>query len=234
MKKRVPTALAFMGLIFAALGIPFLVVFFPWRLPDELRLRASARTTEGTVTVRESTSMRENNVRVSKYAFTFKTDDGTSRTALCYETGDSLQVGSRAVVEYLASEPSTARIRGCRLSPFGWGAGFVMIFPLVGVGMIFVVLRARRRVAWLLANGRFCLGHVTAVDATNVSVNHQTRYAVSVSYQEGTVERVGRYYALGEEAELAQQKMREATGVGVLHDPEHPERILLVDELVRD
>lgn len=231
--KRVPLVLLVFGIVFGGFGMPFLLLFFPWRIVDEVRLNMSPRVTqEAVVDSREETAMEENDRDVFKYAFTYTPADGITRTGICYKTGDDLSAGSRVTVEYLAGTPSVARIKDCRLSPFGWAAGFVVIFPLVGFGMAYFTLQARWRLFRLLRYGRFSSGRVEAVESTNMRVNNRLRYRVTVSYTDDFTERKTSYSAYGEDVILAENRRENGATVGLLYDPSHPDRVFLVDELL--
>lgn len=232
--RRIPRTIIAMGMIFALFSVPFMTVFFPWRLLDDLWLNAGAQVArDGVVDACVATSMTENNQRVFKFEFSFTPGGGARRTGSCYASGVSRDAGSRVAVEYLPSRPAVARIEGCRLSAFHWAAGFVILFPLIGVAMVFFAVRARRRVVRLLADGVFSAGRIESVEATAVRVNNQTRYRVTVVFKDGTTDRRSSYSAYGPEAELAEQKRAEGAVVGVLCNPADPSQILLIDELVR-
>jgi hypothetical protein len=231
--KRVPAVLIIFGLFFGLFGSIFLFIFFPWRIADELRLNIHAKTaSDATVTVRAETNMRENEVRVYRYEFSYTTDEGAIRPGHCFLRGGAIAEKARVMVEYLPGNPDVARIKGCRLSPFGWGGIFVVIFPLVGFGMVFFSLRSRRRLRAILSYGRFSSGKIESVDATNVRVNKQMQYKVQVSFQDDFADRTTYYYAYGDQATLAENKRTSGAPVGILYDPSNPSRILLVDELL--
>lgn len=221
------------GLIFSGMGVPFLYIFFPWRLLDELSLNTSGTTTEGIVTGKEETNMNENDRRVYRYRFSFIDNTGNHGDGVCYKTGSGFKKADKVKVQYLDSDPSICRIEKCRLSPFGWGAGFVIIFPLVGILVLFFAIRARSRKMQLLRSGLFSTGRIESVDITNVTVNNQRRYKVTVSFDDAA----GRdhstsYGAYGHDVTLATQKQQENATVGLLYHPTNPKRILLVDTLL--
>ena len=232
--RRAPLATALGGFAFIAFSIPFMVIFVPWRMADDFRLNARARVTQDAVVdVRSSTNMKENNRRVYRYEFSFTPDGGPHRSGTCYDSRGSADAGSRVIVEYLASNPAVARIQGCRLSPFGWGTLFVLLFPAVGFTIVYFTLRSRRRLLALLSDGRFSAGRIESVEATNVRVNRELRYRVTVSFKDAAgQDRTGRYHAYGGDVLLAEKKQAEKAPIGVLYDASDPSRIFLVDELI--
>ena len=233
LRGALPHAVPLFGLFFGLFGSLFVAIFFPWRIVDDILLNAAGRTTtEATVTARTETNMKENERRVHRYEFTYTPEDGVPRTGVCYETGGSSDAGSRVPVQYLSSDPSVARIKGCRLSKFGWGGGFVIIFPLVGFGIAFFSIRSRARLASLLSRGRFSSGRIESVESTNVSVNNQRRYRVTVSFKDDFADRTTSYYAYGDQVALAEEKREKQSSVGILYDPANPDRVFLVDQLL--
>ena len=231
--KRIPTAFIFVGLIISLFGLPFLLIFFPWRLADDIRLNKDAVTTsDGIVQAVTETSMSENDRRVFRCQFSFRTDDGTTHSGTCYTTHPTFRNRKRVTVEYLAADPDVARIKDCRLSGFGWGSVLTIIFPGVGVLVLFFTIRARRRLGRLLVNGQFSAGRILSVDPSNVTVNNQRQYRVTVSFSDGFDERTTKYSALGDAVALAQEKCKDEDTVGVLYNPSNPKRVFLVDELV--
>jgi len=232
--RRIPRTIIVMGVFFTLFSVPFMVMFFPWRLLDDIALNTGGRVTQdGVVDACKATGMKENDRRVFSFEFSYIPGSGDRRTGSCYATGVSREAGTRVAVEYLALRPGVARIQGCRLSPFHWAAGFVIVFPGIGVGRMFFALRARRRVARLLVDGVFSAGRIDSVEATPVRVNNQTRYRVNVVFKDAAGERRSSYSAYGAEAVLAEQKRAAGAVVGVLYDPADPSRVLLMDELVR-
>jgi hypothetical protein len=231
--RRSPLSVALAGLAFIAFSIPFMIVFFPWRLADDLRLNAHARVThDAVVDVRSETNMRENSRRVYKYEFSFTPDGGPRRKGMCYETGGSADAGSQVAVEYLPSDRAVARMQGSRLTPFGWGAVFVLLFPVFGGTFVFFTLRSRRRLVALLTDGRFSAGRIESVEGTSVSVNNQQRFRVTVSFKSAFAAHTGQYYAYGDNVALAEKKRAEGAVVGLLYDASNPQRVFLTDELL--
>ena len=232
--KSMPLGAALFGLAFFAFGIPFMVIFFPWRLPHDLLLDVFARSTrDAVVNVCAETSMNDNGRDVLRYEFSFTPEDGRRRSGTCYAVNCFVDAGSRVTVEYLAALPAVARIKGCRLSPFGWGGGFVVLFPAIGLAIVVFTFRERRRIDALLSDGRFSSGRIESVEATNVTVNKELRYRVTVSFKDSSgQDRTSSYHAYGEAVALAEAKRAEGAVIGLLYDALDSSRILLVDELL--
>lgn len=231
--RGAPAPVAFVGLLFLVLGLVFSCFFVPRRLGDDIRLNRRAAVADDAVVEHVvETSMKENERRVYRLVFSYVTGGGIRREGVCYRTGSGPGAEDRVIVEYLSDRPDTARIRGCRLSPFGAGAGFVVIFPVVGAAMIATTARSRRRILDLLIHGRFAAGRIESIHATNVRVNNQTVYKVAVSFRDGADGRMAQYRIRGPAVDRARRKSESNAIVGILVHPTDPTRILPLDPLV--
>ena len=207
------------------------------RLPiiaDDIRLDSDSHAVaQGTVLGRSKTSMQENKRYVYEYQFSFTTEDGQQHHGMCYKTASGPNQGHAVQIRYLPHNPQVSKIQGCRLSKFGWGGVFVVIFPLLGVIMTVFVLRIRAQKIALLRDGVFSSGLITGVDVTNVTVNHQRRYKVTVSFDDDEgVQHDSVYYAYGQDVFTAQSKCDSRATVGLLYRKDNPSKILLADTLV--
>ncbi|MCF7837720.1 MAG: DUF3592 domain-containing protein [Candidatus Marinimicrobia bacterium] len=228
-----PAVLLLLGGFLSLFGLLFLTIFFPRQVADEIRLnRRAQRDIEARVTAAEATSFRENEQRVYRYAFDYTGPDGIRRTGMSYRTGGPVHAeGELVPLEYLPGRPAVARLAGGRLSPFGWGAAAVAVFPLVGLGMLFFALRTRARIRFLLRHGFFSLGRIETVEPTNVRVNNQLRYRVRLVYDADGTPQIATYNAYGADVPRAQEACTAQTPVGLLYDPAHPSRILPIARL---
>ncbi|MES1195286.1 MAG: DUF3592 domain-containing protein, partial [Opitutus sp.] len=164
------------GLAFGSFGSVFLVFFFPWRALDEIRLSAGGRETPGVIIAQHETNMSVNETKVMAHRFQFTAADGTRQEGECFTTGPRWDPGLAVAVRYLPGDPAIACIEGARLNKAGWWAGFVVIFPLVGFGIVAAVVLSRRSAARLLREGHATEVDVLAVDATSTQMNYQTVY----------------------------------------------------------
>lgn len=223
----------FIGLMFLGIGGVLAGVFFPWNLGDALALDFGKPTVaEGLVMRAVKTSMSENSVTIYKYEFTFTPVGGGEISGVCYSRGRKRRSGRRVIVEYLRDSPDVCRIKGCRLDPFGYWAGFTAIFPLVGFLITFFTWRGRRRKARLLSYGAFALGSIESVQRTAVRVNNQQQFKITVSFNANGGPRQITYKAYGGEVRLAKSKMHSGEKVGLLYDPNRPKRMLLANTLI--
>lgn len=222
------------GLIFGGMGLLFTVLFFPWRFADDWRLAAdTARTTPGVITEVTKTNMSINKVRVREYGFRYTTEDGHLRQGRCYTTGEQWSINAAVKVRYLPAEPELACVEGARLSEGGWGGVFVVIFPIIGGGLIAWFVADRRRKRRLLQAGVVAEADVVSVDTTSAKVNNQDVYKIVLTapaLQGGrplTVHRVNK-----PDVNLALKHFTEKQPIFVLFDPRKPKRMVFPEALI--
>jgi hypothetical protein len=221
------------GLGFGTFGMIFVVVFFPWQFLDEWRVGASDRTTPGEIVRASESNMSLNDIKVWEYAFSYTADGGPPREGTCYTTGRHWTEGAAVTVRYVGANPDLACVEGARLSQGGLFGAFVIIFPLIGYGMVawFVVSRGRMR--RLLRDGLMTEVDIVSVDETNMKVNYQTVYRIVIqgpALQGGqpvTVKRVNKA-----DVNLALKHAREKQPVFILHDPRNPSRVIFPEALI--
>ena len=170
-----------LSLIFGGFGMVFVVFFFPWNFVSEIELGLGGNAISGDVLNVHQTSMSVNKTKVVDYEFGFTTADNVRHTALCYTTGWRWQPGASVAVRYLPRDPGVACIDGARLSEAGWAAAFVLIFPLMGFGLVGWTIRSRGRLGQLLRTGEVVEFDVTGVITTDMRINNQTVYKIMVA-----------------------------------------------------
>ena len=231
--RQSPGVIMLIGFYVLVLGSFFTFIFFPIRLLDDIRLQKSGVVTRGMVLSRERTPYSENNRNVARYRFKYDTPAGTLH-GVCYSSSVTLDQGMEVPVLYLKEQPAIARIKGCRLSKFGWGGVFVVILPCLG-GIIFIFSRrSRNRIRSLLRYGTFAVGQISEIKDIRVRVNKQPVYRVYVTFKTGAgQDTTATYPVIGDAAvRMPWDKLNNRLPVGVLHDPANPKRILLIDDLL--
>lgn len=224
---------ALFGLLFGGFGMIFVVLFFPWRIAQELELDALGRRASGVIVSQTVTSMSVNDTKVIAHRFQFTTENQVSHTAECYTTGPQWANGATIEVRYLPQDPTVACIQGARLSKVGWGAAFIVLFPLVGFGLAGWTLRARRQTGQLLHTGLVAEVDILSVEATNMKVNQQPVYKIVLTSPVGsgggplTIKRLNRA-----DVDLADRHAKEKQPLFVLYDPRKPARMLFPEALI--
>lgn len=221
------------GLFFAAFGMVFVWLFFPWRLLDDWRLDSSGHNVPGKIQSVGETNMSINDERVIEYVFAYTPEGGGKRSATCYTTGKRWDEGVEVTVRYLPDRPEVARIDGGRLSRGGAAGMLVVLFPLVGGGVLIWFATDRVRTNRLLENGKVAEMDVLAVDATRMRVNYQTVYKITLSALPETggepvvVKRWGTA-----EVNLLTSHALEKQPIFVLYDPRRPKKLIFPETLI--
>lgn len=181
MRETAPVSVFIVGLVVLTMGLLFASVFFPRRLIDQWRLDAGGtRETRGRILTARDTSLTINNVKVSGYRFEFADPDGRRIQGECFTTGRRWSEGAGVTVVHAADDPALACVKGARLGQMGAGGLLFALFPLGGVAVLAWAVRARRRVVQLLIHGQLGDFVVVSVEPTNVRINKQQQFKVSL------------------------------------------------------
>ena len=221
------------GLFFAAFGMVFVALFFPWQLPFELRLKLpDVRTAEARIERVEAMNYSINKVRVRGYDFLFSTPDGAQVRGRCYTTGQRWSEGTVTPVRYVASDPTVACLEGARLSEGGLVALLVLLFPAIGLAVAGYSLLERRRAERMLIHGTVAELRVTAVESTGVQVNKRPLYRITLARADapGTEPRVERR-SDARAVRFAMERLESHQPMFVLVDPKKPARTLWIEAL---
>lgn len=236
LRNAAPLVMAILGVVFLTMGLFFAKVFLPWRQADEWRLAAShPLSVQGRIISVEKTNLSINKAQVMCYGFEFTTaQGGASVRGECFTTGRRWSTGATVNVRYSPAEPALACPEGARLSEGSLGSAFVLIFPLVGGGIVLWVVRARRRMLWLLKNGTLGDFRVTAIEPTSVTINKQPQFKVTLQRLDlaDAEPHEVRWY---QPALLAFARERQENGQAVfgLFDPAKPKRVILPEALMQ-
>ncbi len=194
------------------------------------RFRRALAVAEGQVTrsgytgATEGGSKHRRGTPIYKNEFRFVVDD-KEYTNASYAVGARLPVGRKLTVQYLTNDPTIARIQGMRTNVFGPGVLFVMIVPLVGLGLIVFALSRRSKACRLLIHGIPTTGKLIAKEATRVKENNRTVYKLTFEFETGDG-RSGNATARTNAPERFQE-----TGEPLVYDPEYPDRAVMLDNL---
>lgn len=224
------------GLAFGSFGMIFAVIFFPWRLADDLRLASDrVSTVPGVITEVRKSNMSINDAAVMEYGFSYTPTEGDRqpRQGRCFTTGERWTKEAEVAVRYLSDTPEVACVDGARLTKGGGFGLFVIIFPLVGYGMVVFYVMSRRQTARLLREGLAAEVDILFVEETNVTMNRQRVYKIVLTTpgQAGgppvTIKRVNRA-----DLDLAGRHAADKQPVFVLYDPRKPTRLIFPEALL--
>jgi hypothetical protein len=161
---------------------------------------------------------------IYKNKFSFLVDDREYHGA-SYATGYKLPAGSAVTVEYAPGQPRLARIQGMRTNVFGPGVLFVLIFPLIGLGIISFGLASGVRACRLLAHGVPTSAKLLFKEPTNMSVNRRTVYKYAFVFKTLAGE------VCTATAKTATDRFANDAEEHILYDLRQPQRALLLDGL---
>lgn len=223
------------GLAFFIMGLVFTTVFFPRRSLDQWRLdHGESREAPGLIVSSEDTNLSINKTRVRAYAFEFAAPDGRKIVGECFTTGRRWPDAARVTVVYAADNPALACVKGARLGQMGLAGGFVVLFPLAGAGIVAWWVRARRRTVRLLTFGQLGDFAVVSVERTNVQVNKQQQFKVTLRRIDGDTpsEHTVRWHQANR-LDLVNRRKESGQAIFGLFDPLKPGHILLPELWVR-
>lgn len=237
--KRAVSKGAWRTVIFMTVLTVFFLVFssafFPagfWR--DWLMAVGTPLSAPGRVVAHERTSLSINKKPVYQTTFKYQPegrDDKASAHSYSYVSHRS--VGSVVEVEYLPDTPSVARIRGERQSAAGSLALLTLLLPLIPLTILYFNWRTRRRNRFLLRQGELGSMKVDAVEQTNMSVNKQLVYRITLTPQHEVLDARPVVIRKHDPALVRMFEKHQKTGkaIRVLYDPGNPKRMLFPDAL---
>jgi hypothetical protein len=125
-------------------------------------------------------------------------------------------------------------VKGARLGQMGMAGGFVLLFPLVGAGIVAWWVRARRRAVHLLTRGQLGDFTVVSVESTNVQINKQRQFKITLRRIDGGVpsEHTLRWHQ-SNRLELVNRRKEAGQAIFGLFDPLKPGQIVLPELWMR-
>jgi hypothetical protein len=221
--------LLFFGAVFLAMGLFFTKIFLPWKQLDEWRLAASRpAVAQGQITSVEKTNMSINDEQVMRYGFEFAAARGGLVRGECFTTGRRWSPGDAVKVRYDAIKPALACPAGARLSEGSLESAFVLVFPLVGGGIIGWGIYARRRMLWVMKNGALGDFRVTAIEPTRVEINEQPQFKITLQRIDQAVAQPHEVrWSKPELLAFARERQKNGQAVFGLFDPAKPKKVLL-------
>jgi hypothetical protein len=184
----------------------------------------------GEVTEIEKTSASEGGSKTRSGTPVYRTHyaysiAGQRITGTAYSTGRHPTVGETVEVQYALNDPKESRIEGMRRKMFGAGASFVVIFPLVGLGIAYAGLRVGLKRNHLLRHGLVAMGTMVDKKATNTQINKQTVYELTFEFTTRDGQR-HQTKVRSHQPERLQDEAQEP----LLYDPARPEKAYFLDD----
>jgi hypothetical protein len=148
-----------------------------------ITFRGETMRTNGVVTAVEETNASENGGRIRGVHYSYSVN-AAAHDGVSYVTGETdFEAGSLVIVEYLVRDHSKSRIEGMRRGMFGPAVLFVLIFPLIGLGITLGALAWGMRRGLLLVRGVAVFAKFKETRTTNTRVNKRPVYEVIHEYR---------------------------------------------------
>lgn len=214
------------GLIFVGTGSIFVLIFFPVQSVFNEKATENDVTAEGKITKVLTTNAELNGESVYKFVYTYTTPKGEF-TGQGYATGEIFDEGDELIVYYKSGKPDISMVPDLRKSEFNGFAGWLlMIFPLIGLIMLFFGTRNTVRTVGVLKVGMLAKGKLLKMEPTNTKINDQTVYAMTFKFtakdgkQYQCIAKTHKTYELEDDDEEQ-----------LFYDPNNPENAVLLDTL---
>jgi hypothetical protein len=217
------------GWIWLAFSMIFVVVFIGGSgLKAVFFSFAPTETAPGTVLRVEETNSSENDYSIYAIHYIFRIDQREQDYyGVSYTTNPAAYSEGREVqVDYQTGTPANSRMQGARMSKFGLGVLFVLIFPLVGVFLLAGGLRLGIRGLRLLRMGTMAQGTLIRKESTSTRINEQMVYKLTFEF----ADRNGTRYQTSAKTHLT-ENLQDEDFERVLYDPANPHYAVLFDNL---
>lgn len=224
--------ISFFGWFFLGFGMIFFWIFaLNCDLPSWWRFRGNLETARGKLTAVEKTSFSEGGSEHSDgtpvYAYTYRfAYGGQDYEGTSYRLGTHAEMGSDVTVEFPSHNPKCSRIQGYRAKPFAPWAGFVVIFPAVGLAIVLGRTRLGLKRRYLLKYGELTTGRLVAKERTNTEINDQPVYRLTFEF-ETTMGHTAQMVVKTHNVRPLEDDERET----LLYDPTHPTYGTTLDHL---
>lgn len=188
--------------------------------------RTGVSRAQGVVTSVRDTHASENRVKVQEVSYRFAGPGGEARSGTSYVTGSPPAQGQVVTVGFVDAMPSVSRIEGMRRATFGPAAAIVLVFPLIGLGLVLFCLRAGLGTRGLLADGRLAAAKLKSKERTNVTVNERPVMKLTFEFLAADGQRYEASESATDTAELEDEPSEQ-----LLYLPDQPRSATLVDGL---
>lgn len=214
------TPIALFAWLFAAIGMGATCAFLPMM---EITAPDYDRTSTATIEGAERSGSRENERDIYRVHYSFRDDAGVTRRGAAYSF-DYVTSGQR-LVHYIEADPAVSCLDGMRSRPFGWLPLFVLLFPIVGVGLALPQLRAGMLASHLLRHGLPTRGRLVGIEPTGTRLNRQPVMALTFEYEVDGI----RYATVVKT--LTPGPLEDDEEEAMLYDPQHPRSATTLDNL---
>ena len=215
------------GLFSLLFGIPFSIPFVSGAGLFSTSFNNNDPLTSGIITGSSDTDAKAGDIRIFKYNYQFRLEDGKIFNGYGYLTGDSLKQGDEIQIFYKQADPSKSRGVNLRNSVFGAvGAVVGLGFPVFGIIVLAFGMRKIFRQISILKKSEIAFGSLLNKKATNMKIDNSTVYALTFEF---TASDSTQYQVLVKSKDtyrLTDNKLEK-----LAYDPKNPKRFVLIDSL---
>ena len=217
----------FIGMIFLPMGLLFSWVFVPWNYLDQRKIESGPSVQViGTVIESSETDSSENETKVWQVTYRYPGPDGRLLRGKGYRTGRGWKTGEQVPVRHLRDQPELAMINGTRLDSFPLFAGFVIIFPVLGLFFLVSSTYQWGDHKYLLQQGWVSQAMVGDILKQKIEMNGNHRHKIQLIRMDDAKEITWRTYD-PEQIEWCRHKQRLNESVTILYDPRKPAKLIL-------
>jgi hypothetical protein len=216
-------AFLIVGIVFTVVGLA-IAVPFNWGVPADLAIAASARAQHARVLsaqVDRSVKINGRNPTVIRFAYSVdgRRYEGESSTLDGALIGRA-QPDASIPIQVSSMNPQWARVAGSTRATFGYGALFVLLFPMLGLVLAFFAVRSNRREIRAFVHGEPARARVVFFGADR-SVQINGRNPIRLNWEFRVAEQI---YAgsLSSMSMLALEDLGKREEIVVLYDPAEP------------
>lgn len=154
------SALQQFGWAFATFGLVFCGIFLPAADLSFATFRGAQGEAEARIVAVEPTSYSigggksRRGAPILRHDYEWTDAQGVVRRGSSYSTARGLEAGSTARVAHLVDDPGRSVLQGQRPAPLPPFVLFVLIFPLAGLGFVFIARGVARRQLAAMERGR--------------------------------------------------------------------------------
>jgi hypothetical protein len=219
--------LSIIGFFFFIMGLPFALIFIPFSTLFSPSFSDEDPVTPGIIVEVIPTNSYINDVRVFEYKYKYKLKSGPVYYGTGYSTGESKNMEEEVFIQYKEDKPELSKALDLRESAFGGGIGLLtLIFPGIGLVMLFFSTRKAIRHINILRIGNLAEGKFLFKEPTNVQINNQTVYALTFEF---TASDNKSYQVIAKTHHF--HRLEDEAFEKLVYDPGNPQNAVLLDEL---
>ena len=217
------------GLVFFLFSIPFVLVFVFLSSSSPTSFYENDPTVKGAISDIRSTNSSVNEETVYEYEYSYSTPDGGEHIGIGYANGSELGVGDEIDVKYKRDNQELSEVDSLRDSEFpGWIGFIVLIFPLIGIAMLYFGTKKTINAIRILSYGEIAHGKYLTMEATNTKINNKTVYDLTFEF---TAKDNNVYKTHAKTHKY--QNLQDDEFEKLVYDRDDPENAVLIDALPR-